>query len=70
MLATFIGFGYFSFIHLAYDLQDEPNETAWTIATDDPGVCQSVTRAGCVKMAKRIDVLLWENSWRLKKRII
>jgi len=28
-----------------------------TIAIDDPGVCQSVTRAGCAKTAERIDVL-------------
>jgi len=28
-----------------------------TIAINDPGVCLSVTRAGCTKEAKRIDVL-------------
>jgi len=28
-----------------------------TIAIDDPSVCQSVTRAGCVKTAERIAVL-------------
>jgi len=28
-----------------------------TIAIDDPGVCQSVTRAKCAKTAERIDVL-------------
>jgi len=28
-----------------------------TIAIDDPGVCQSGTRAGCAKTAEQIDVL-------------